>query len=347
MPSISAVSTLPSAPTASPSGTGEAIAGLDFAALLLGQFAPTSGTGLAEQIVELDGASASSDPSGDDVDTSDNAGIAAELLATLGLLTQRPPATAPVNAEAPAANGEDSAASLAPLAGSTLKALPETSQTLEASQTLETPDTTPQPQLRPETSAVTLPESAKFAVTENVVTTTETDTGMASPTHAIAGHTVHAPQPQHQEPTPLTVSTPVYAEEWSGDFGQKIVWMTKNDQQTAQMTLNPPQMGPIEISLSVDNNNATASFVSASADVREAIENALPRLREMLAGAGIELGQANVSAESFRQQQNNSNGAAAPSTWRDDNAILAAAHEGETSPAKRMQLGNGLVDLFA
>ena len=71
----------------------------------------------------------------------------------------------------------------------------------------------------------------------------------------------------------------------------KIVWLTANDQKFAQLTLNPPQMGPIEISLNINKDTASAYFISPNAEVREAIETALPRLREMLAGVGIELGQ--------------------------------------------------------
>ena len=109
----------------------------------------------------------------------------------------------------------------------------------------------------------------------------------------------------HNQPTPgqeaaLPVSTHVRDQNWSSDFGQKIVWLAANDKQTAQLTLNPPHMGPIEVSISVDKGSANASFVSANADVRQAIESALPRLREMLASSGIELGQTNVGSESFR-----------------------------------------------
>ncbi len=99
----------------------------------------------------------------------------------------------------------------------------------------------------------------------------------------------------------MHIETPLKNQAWPAEFGQKIVWMTTQDKQSAQITLNPPQLGPIEISLNVKNDQATAVFVSANAEVRAVIESAMPRLREMLEGAGVQLGQTNVSAESFRQ----------------------------------------------
>jgi len=91
---------------------------------------------------------------------------------------------------------------------------------------------------------------------------------------------------------------------WAGELAQKVVWVARQDLQSAQITLNPPQLGPIEISLDVRNDQATAAFASANAEVREAIESALPRLREMFAGIGVELGRTDIGAGSFAQGGN-------------------------------------------
>ena len=100
---------------------------------------------------------------------------------------------------------------------------------------------------------------------------------------------------------PLSVSTPVGSDGWRDDFAQKVSWILTQQTQSAELKLNPPALGQIEVSIRLDNERSTAfaTFVSGNAEVRESIEAALPRLREMLAGAGIELGQAQVGAESF------------------------------------------------
>ena len=176
---------------------------------------------------------------------------------------------------------------------------------------------------------------------------TESSAPSESQDKAIANLTSQ-PAATTQRDAPLTVQTHVRDQTWSSDFAQKVVWLVNNDKQSAQLTLNPPQMGPIEISLNVDKGSASATFVSANAEVRDAIETAMPRLREMFASAGIQLGQTNVSSESFRQQSEGSmgNGGQAPS--RVDNAILAGdSGDPLTTRAFGAKAANGLVDLFA
>ena len=90
---------------------------------------------------------------------------------------------------------------------------------------------------------------------------------------------------------------------WNQALGEKIVWMAGAAQQTATLTLNPPNMGPLQVVINLSNDQATASFLSAQPEVRQALEAAFPRLREMMNEAGIELGQATVSSETPQQNE--------------------------------------------
>jgi flagellar hook-length control protein FliK len=87
---------------------------------------------------------------------------------------------------------------------------------------------------------------------------------------------------------------------WRDEVGQKLTWMVSHNRQQADLVLNPPQLGRIEITLSLDGNQASASFTSPHAAVREALENSMTRLREILADAGVALGQTHVGSESRR-----------------------------------------------
>ncbi len=98
---------------------------------------------------------------------------------------------------------------------------------------------------------------------------------------------------------------------WDQQLGQKIVWMVAGGQQSASLTLNPPDLGPLQVVLSVHNDQTNAAFSSAQPEVRQALEAALPRLREMMNEAGIALGNATVSAGSS-QQHNGPGGQARP-----------------------------------
>ncbi len=99
------------------------------------------------------------------------------------------------------------------------------------------------------------------------------------------------------------VSPKVGSAEWGGAVGDKVLWMATQSHQVAELHLNPPNLGSLEVRLTVNNDQASALFVSHHAAVREAVETALPRLREMLADSGIMLGNVSVGAESFSQQQ--------------------------------------------
>jgi hypothetical protein len=80
--------------------------------------------------------------------------------------------------------------------------------------------------------------------------------------------------------------------------------MAAGGEQSATMELNPPDLGPLQVVLSVNKDQATAAFSSAAPEVRQALESALPKLKEMMSEAGIQLGSATVSAG--MSDQNNS-----------------------------------------
>lgn len=142
------------------------------------------------------------------------------------------------------------------------------------------------------------------------------------------------------------VSTPVGRERWGDEFSQRITWLTTPRQdQTAQLHLNPPQLGPLDVVLKVNGDNATALFTSPHAAVRDAIEQALPRLREMLADNGITLGNTTVSDQAPRESgseaaRRQASGAGVPA----DEAADAAEIQVRVSPIPRH---DGIVDTFA
>lgn len=133
---------------------------------------------------------------------------------------------------------------------------------------------------------------------------------------------------------------------WDQALGQKVVWMISGEQQSASLTLNPPDLGPLQIELKVENSMATASFTAAQPEVRQALEAAMPKLRDMLGEAGIQLGQASVSAGTPNNQQS-----AFGQSPQSSHHAGAMNEDGEApAPAVRSQIiagGQGLVDTFA
>ncbi len=90
---------------------------------------------------------------------------------------------------------------------------------------------------------------------------------------------------------------------WERTLGHQLNWMVNNRLQEAEIKVNPPDLGPLEVRVSLHRDQTNVTFFSHEAVVREALENAIPRLREMLDGQGINLGQAQVSDQSLARQQ--------------------------------------------
>lgn len=146
------------------------------------------------------------------------------------------------------------------------------------------------------------------------------------------------------------ISPRVGAKGWDQALGQKMIWMVAGEESSVQLSLNPPDLGPLQVVLSVNDNQIDASFVSAHLDVREAIEAASPKLKEMMENAGISLSGFSVSAQAQSsdhafaqaQQQRSMTNANNPAKLENGNTENPSLHQ-TRSP---VSTGKGLVDTF-
>jgi len=99
------------------------------------------------------------------------------------------------------------------------------------------------------------------------------------------------------------VGPPVGSQTWDSALGEKVVWIVGTQTQNAELHLNPPSLGPLEVRVSLSDGQANVSFMTQHAAVREAIEAATPKLREMLGDSGINMGSVSVNVGTFSQQQ--------------------------------------------
>jgi flagellar hook-length control protein FliK len=103
------------------------------------------------------------------------------------------------------------------------------------------------------------------------------------------------------QPVRLDIAAPVSSREFGAEVGNRLVWMATHNHQVAELRIDPPQLGPVELRLSIANDQASLSIVSPHAAVRDAIQASLPRLQDMLQALGISLGNVSVGAEGFGQ----------------------------------------------
>ncbi|SDC20059.1 flagellar hook-length control protein FliK [Massilia sp. PDC64] len=153
------------------------------------------------------------------------------------------------------------------------------------------------------------------------------------------------------------LSAHVGTDAWNDQVGQKVIYMVGAEDQTASLTLNPPDLGPLQVVLSVSNGQADVTFSSNQLEVRQALENALPRLQEMMSESGIALGNATVNAGMSNGGQAQQDQAAASSGFgrgnqgrgNGGNGDNGTVGEATVRPATRTaRIGDrGMVDTFA
>ena len=150
-------------------------------------------------------------------------------------------------------------------------------------------------------------------------------------------------------PAPV-LSQPLGTHEWQQSLSQHITLFTKQGQQTAELRLHPEDLGQVQISLKLDDNQAQLQMVSAHSHVRAALEAALPVLRTSLAENGIQLAQSSVSSETFAgqqqsssQQQHQASRSGNTGSFNEESDELLPVPAALQSAAR----GNSAVDIFA
>ena len=134
---------------------------------------------------------------------------------------------------------------------------------------------------------------------------------------------------------------PVNVQQTQGQqqIAEKIRWMVNGRQSMAEIRLDPPEMGSMQIRLNVSGDSASVSFVVQSQQAKEALNEAMPRLRDMFSEQGLDLG------ESFVSQQNS--GEAGDGEFADQQGGgfgESADEETKSQETHVVRPANGLID---
>lgn len=130
--------------------------------------------------------------------------------------------------------------------------------------------------------------------------------------------------------------------EWAESVTKRVALMAGQKVSSAQIELDPPELGAMTVRVSVTGDQANVMFTSAHAQVREALEQTFTRLQDMLGQQGLQLADAQVSDQSAaRQQQGEARGG--------QGAAGVFADEGDAGPVtmQSLKVPKGLVDYYA
>ncbi len=132
---------------------------------------------------------------------------------------------------------------------------------------------------------------------------------------------------------------------WSQAMGKQILMMVNQNISTAEIRLNPAHLGPIEVLIDMSEEQVSVSMSSRHAVVRDAMEQALPRLREMLEQNGFSLADADISEHAFAEQREQNadgkNNAASIS-----NIEQAVNADGNQQAMKQAAISTSMVDYY-
>ncbi|HNE14637.1 MAG TPA: flagellar hook-length control protein FliK [Rhodocyclaceae bacterium] len=176
----------------------------------------------------------------------------------------------------------------------------------------------------------------------------------AAPANSFAGlHAAALAQIRGEAPTPasnalsLPVHTPATHAGWPEEVSNRVSWMVGQHESQAELTLTPPQLGKVEVTVSVSGDQTSAQFVAATPAARDLIEQALPRLRELLGDAGIALGQTSVGTSGQSGNGEGGDGPRRGTAGRGTRGVdgIGSVQGGSAGPWLRR--GEGLVDTFA
>ncbi|MEP6547053.1 MAG: flagellar hook-length control protein FliK [Gammaproteobacteria bacterium] len=130
------------------------------------------------------------------------------------------------------------------------------------------------------------------------------------------------------------------------EFGQgladRVSWMVDNNLSSAKLQINPPQLGPIEVRISVQGDHAQVWLASHSAVTRDALESSSPKLREMLGSQGFGQVSVDISQRNFQDRSAHSQ----PYAWTPAASLSSAA----TMPVAAVsppRLSSGAFDAYA
>ena len=154
---------------------------------------------------------------------------------------------------------------------------------------------------------------------------------------------VHKLDLAHAFPAPVPLLSPRFAEE----VGARLQWIAEQQGGEATLRISPDGLGPVEIRLKLDGDRVELGFAATQQETRQALQDALPKLREMLAQQGLHLGHADVG---HRQASSSNDGRREGATGViDDEAndvTLPRSERRESTPVIGRG-GRGLLDLYA
>lgn len=95
-----------------------------------------------------------------------------------------------------------------------------------------------------------------------------------------------------------TIELPVSHKNWGEALAEKTALIVGQKGNFARLNLVPHNLGPLEVRVQLQGETSSVEFIATNPATKDAIESAIPRLREMFESGGLALGDVNVNSQS-------------------------------------------------
>ncbi len=161
--------------------------------------------------------------------------------------------------------------------------------------------------------------------------------------------TINPQQPSNTSPVAkpyiatAVVDTAMGKPQWQEAFNSRVVMLAQGQNQVAKIQINPAELGPVEIRLNMNSEGTHIQFISQHSQVREVIEDAFPKLRDMMSQSGVNLGDVNVSDQRANKEFSEQ------TTFIQEPRSFSSESDSfqeESTSVKPVIINNGLVDQY-
>ncbi|WP_462154906.1 flagellar hook-length control protein FliK [Pseudoalteromonas piscicida] len=119
------------------------------------------------------------------------------------------------------------------------------------------------------------------------------------------------------------------------ELHQRVGLMLNLNNKEAEIRLDPPELGAMQIRIKSDAEQAQVNIVVQNQQAKELLEQSLPRLREMLAEQGIELGDSQISHQQGGNTESESQTAGGNTSGQQTLGDESGISDNSQSPQKR------------
>ncbi len=189
--------------------------------------------------------------------------------------------------------------------------------------------------------STSIPQSGILNVADDMQTVIPVNTAAAD-----TALTSAALQARADQSAPVANALNLQSSNVETPLSETLFWMMNKDMKHAQLRIDPPELGALDIHLEVDNNEVKVNMVTQSGVAKDALDSAMPRLREIFAENGMNLVQADVSEKQANDQNDQQAPVAAEVLDVSDSADSEKAQMPTTSTLS-LSPASGRLDTYA